>query len=183
MKTAKYSMKRYTAFYNKQKKGFFNMANYISETQQDMEKWMEKSFGTNSKLYTKGIIAQLNPSFICCDFENNSLTLEFTAEPWAANPEGILHGGILVTAFDTTFGALCHYYAKQNMINTVEISTSFLKPVPLNSKYQITAKANHVGRTLTSMTAEARLVQSNTLLATASTTFIKLHKEFSQKLP
>lgn len=54
------------------------MANYISETQQDMEKWMEKSFGTNSKLYTKGIIAQLNPSFICCDFENNSLTLEFT---------------------------------------------------------------------------------------------------------
>lgn len=159
------------------------MANHIIGTQQDMEQWMKKSFGADSRLYTKGVIAQLQPSFISCNFDNSSLTLEFSAEQWAANPEGILHGGILVTAFDTTFGALCHYYAKQNMINTVEISTSFLKPVPLNCKYQITAKANHVGRTITSMTAEAYLTETNVLLATASTTFIKLHKEFSYQLP
>ena len=67
------------------------MANHIIGTQQDMEQWMKKSFGADSRLYTKGVIAQLQPSFISCNFDNSSLTLEFSAEQWAANPEGILH--------------------------------------------------------------------------------------------
>lgn len=154
-----------------------------TNSQENMEYWMTKSFGPDSHLYTKGIIAALKPKFIACDYENSTLTLEYIAEDFFANPEGILHGGILVTAFDTTFGALCHYYAKQNMINTIDISTAFLKPIPLQSQYRITAKANHIGRTITSMTAKAYIVETDVLAATASTTFMKLQKEFHIPLP
>ncbi len=51
------------------------------------------------------------------------------------------------------------------MINTIEISTTFLKPVPENCKYCITVTANHIGRTITSMTAEARSSETKLLFS------------------
>ena len=69
------------------------------------------------------------------------------------------------------------------MINTIEISTTFLKPVPENCKYCITVTANHIGRTITSMTAEARSSETKLLLATASTSFMRLEQKFVDILP
>ena len=40
-----------------------------------------------------------------------------------------MHGGLISTVFDGTFGALCHYWGKQRFITTVSLSTTFLKPV------------------------------------------------------
>ncbi len=144
------------------------------ETQQDMENYIKKTLLPESYLLQKGIISKMNPAFFSCDAENRCLTLQFEVQEWQLNPEGILHGGMIVTAFDTVFGLLCHFYMQQNMINTIDISTTFLKPIPANCKYTITAKANHVGNTITSMTAEAHLSENNLLLATASCTFMKL---------
>ena len=152
-----------------------------TETQQDMENWFKRCICPDSYIFRKGVIKKMNPLFVSCSYEQKTLTLEFTVQNWQLNPEGILHGGVLVTAFDTTFGLLCHYYAKQNMINTIEISTTFLKPVPADCKYKITVKANHVGKTITSMTAEA--YTENLLLATASTSFMRLEQKFVDIMP
>ena len=153
-----------------------------TETQQDMEIWLQKCLETDSYILKQGIIKQMNPSFVTCSYEQKTLTIQFVVQDWQLNPQGILHGGILVTAFDTAFGLLCHYYAKQNMINTIEINTTFLKPVPGNCKYNITVKANHVGKTITSMTAQA-LSETNVLLATASSSFIRLADRFVDIMP
>ncbi len=153
------------------------------ETQKDMEYWFQKVLEPEAYVLKRGIVASMNPKFVQCSYEQKTLTIEFVVQQWQLNPEGILHGGMLVTAFDTVFGLLCHYYSKQNMINTIEISTTFLKPVPENSKYCITVKANHVGRTITSMTAEARSCETNVLLATASTSFMRLEQKFVDILP
>lgn len=152
------------------------------ETQQDMEYWFQRCLSQDSYILKKGIIKRMNPTFVSCNYEQKTLTLEFVVQNWQINPEGILHGGIFVTAFDTAFGMLCHYYAKQNMINTIEISTTFLKPVPENCKYQITVTANHVGKTITSMTAKA-VSETNILLATASSSFIRLQEKFVDIMP
>lgn len=147
-----------------------------TETQKDMEHWFEKYLEPNAYVLKKGIISNMCPKFIKCSYEEKTLILEFHVTQWQLNPEGILHGGMLVTAFDTAFGSLCHYYSKQNAINTIEISTTFLKPVPADSKYYIIVKANHVGKTITSMTAEAHLSETDLLLATASASFMRLEK-------
>lgn len=154
-----------------------------TETQKDMEYWFTKYLQPNAYVLQRGIISNMRPKFINCSYDEKTLTLEFDAAQWQLNPEGILHGGMLVTAFDTTFGSLCHYYAKENVINTIEISTTFLKPVPAGCKYYITVKANHVGKTITSMTAQAYLSETDLLLATASASFIRLERKITNIIP
>lgn len=153
------------------------------ESQENMETWFQKTISTDSKLYQNGIIPMMEPKFVHCSYAEKSLTISMDVQEWQMNPENILHGGIIVTAFDTAFGVLTHYFAKQRMITTVTISTTFLKPVLLQDQLLIKVYAKSIGRTLVSLTGEARVKRNDILTATANTTFMILDKEFSYQIP
>lgn len=120
------------------------------------------------------IVSMMNPSFSGCNPEEKSLTLAYQVEEWQLNPHHIMHGGLITTAIDTTFGTLTHYLSPNRIITTVDISISFLKPVPLHDTLLVTATANSVGRTLVSLTARATLKNSGLLAATGTSTFMIL---------
>lgn len=150
-------------------------------SQADMEAWFAKIDAADFYMRKLGILNLLDPKFKECSFENKELVLTFEVMDWELNPEGGLHGGIIVTGFDMTFGLLCHYYAKPNMVCTVNLSTTFIQPVLPNDIVEYHAHIISQGKTIVSLTAEARIKRENILAATATTTFMILDKQMDTK--
>lgn len=153
------------------------------ESQENMEAWVQKALAPDSKLYRGGIIPRLKPQYVGCNYKEKSLTIAYDVEEWEMNPENAMHGGIIVTSIDTAFGVLCHYFAQQNMVTTVTISTTYLKQIMLHDRIFVTVKATSIGRNLISMTAEVHTKRDNLLAATANTTFMILRHEFPDTIP
>ena len=90
----------------------------------------------------------------------------------------------MITCFDVTFGLTCHYYAKQHQITTVNLTTTFLKPVFLGDVVEYRVRITHLGRTLVSMMAEGHVNRKgkDVLIGTATATFMKLDKLFDKPI-
>lgn len=148
--------------------------------QADMETWFQQLNDPDFPLRKQvGILSLMDPQFTSCDFAEKALVLTFAVQEWELNPEGGLHGGIIVTGFDMSFGLLCHYFAKQHMICTVNLSTTFLKPVQPDDTIHYQVHIVSHGRTLISMIGEAWLERDHILAATATTTFMVLDQMFT----
>lgn len=145
--------------------------------QVDMEAWFSQMNTPNFPMTNVGVLDLLNPKFSRCNYEKKELVLSFGVKHWELNPEGGLHGGIIVTGFDTTFGLLCHYFAKPNMVCTVNISTTFIEPILPNDTVEYHAHIISQGKNVVSMVGEARIQKDQTLAATATTTFMILNKQ------
>lgn len=151
-------------------------------SQENMEAWLSQLGVADNRISNRGLVEQMQPRFISCDFEKREACIAFAVRDWELNPGGSLHGGLIVAGFDMSCGLLCHYYAKQHMINTVNLTTTFLKPVLPTDTVYYHAKITSLGRTLMSVTAEARLARNDILAATASVTFMKLQKTFGVEI-
>ncbi|KAF5069876.1 Thioesterase superfamily protein [anaerobic digester metagenome] len=145
-------------------------------SQKNMEAWFSKISAPDSFLKKRGVIPLLNPNYKKCNFEKKELTLAFKVMDWELNPEGGLHGGMIVSGFDITFGLLCHYFSQPNMVCTVNLSTTFIQPVFPGDTVEYHARIISQGKNVVAMTGEARLIRGNILAATASTTFMILNK-------
>lgn len=156
---------------------------YLSDdrnSQEDMEAWLGQLSDPNFSMVKNTILSQLKPRLVTCDFQEKTAEFAFDVMDWQLNPEGGLHGGILVTGFDVSFGLLTHYFAKQHMVSTVQIGTNFLKPVGSNDTVHFQVKITSLGRRIVSLTGEAWLERDHILAATSSATFMKLEKTFSE---
>lgn len=151
-------------------------------SQENMEAWLSQLGHPDNPISNKGVLVHLKPRFVSCDFENRDACIAFDVLDWELNPGGTLHGGIIVTGFDVAFGLTCHYYAKQHMISTINLTTTFLKPILPGDTVKYHVHITSLGRTLISMTAEARLSRGNILAATATSTFMKLDKTFAHPI-
>lgn len=162
-----------------------NLANTIDLKREQalMEKTLEHVISYTKSEGQSGIIEMMQPKFIDCNFETKEISVMFHVEKWALNPQGSMHGGLVSTAFDTTYGMLTHYLAKDCFITTVDLSTRYLKPIPLGSDLLIKAKACSVGRTLVSLTAEGYVAGKDILAATSSSTFMLLRNKKTQLSP
>lgn len=149
-------------------------------SQENMEQWFSQLGHPDNPISKKGVGQYLKPRFVSCDFENREACISFQAKEWELNPGGSLHGGIIITCFDMACGLTCHYYAKQHMVTTVNLTTTFLKPVLLGDIVYYHIKITNLGRTLISMTAEGKVNRNGkeVLIGTASATFMKLDKTF-----
>ena len=132
----------------------------------DIENIVKTHFDDKENL----LLNMLNPVFVDCDYKKRSVTIKYKAEKWNMNTGGSMHGGIIATAFDNCFGMLAHYLSGK-VVTTVDINVRFLKPVLLGDDLVITAKADHGGRTLISLSAEA-FSRGNVKTAAASATFM-----------
>ena len=148
-------------------------------SQENMEAWLSQLGHPDNRISNRGLLEQLKPKFVSCDFEKREACIAFDVYDWELNPGGSLHGGIIVAGFDIACGLTCHYYAKQHMITTVNLTTTFLKPVLPGDTVNYHIKVTSLGSTLISLTAEARLSRGNILAATASVTFMKLDRTFT----
>lgn len=153
-------------------------------SQENMEQWLSQLGHPDNPISNKGVLVHLEPHFVSCDFEQKTACIAFEVMPWELNPGGSLHGGILMTCFDVSFGLTCHYYAKQHQITTINLTTTFLKPVLLGDTVEYHVRITNLGRTLVSMMAEAWVHRNgkDILAATATATFMKLDKTFASPI-
>jgi uncharacterized protein (TIGR00369 family) len=142
----------------------------LDEKQIEMKKEIENIVKSHFSDKENVLLNMLNPVFVDCDYSSKSVTVKYKAEKWNMNTGGSMHGGIISTAFDNCFGMLAHYFSKK-MVTTVDLNVRFLKPVLLGDDLIIKAKADHVGRTLISLSAES-FSRGNVKTAAASATFM-----------
>jgi acyl-coenzyme A thioesterase PaaI-like protein len=147
-------------------------------SQENMEAWLSQLGHPDNPISNKGLLEHLKPRFVSCDFEKREACIAFDVFDWELNPGGSLHGGIILSGFDISCGLTCHYYAKQHMISTINLTTTFLKPILPGDTVNYHVRITSLGRTIVSMTAEARLSRKNILAATATATFMKLDKTY-----
>ena len=144
--------------------------------QADMAAWFSTINTPDFFMKKFGVLPLLDPKLKECCYDKKELTLSFQVKEWELNPEGGLHGGMIVTGFDMTFGLLCHYFQKPNMVCTVNLFTTFIKPVLPGDTVDYQVRIISHGKKIVSMTGEARVQRENILAATATTTFMILDK-------
>ena len=146
-------------------------------SQEGMEEWFRVMLNPASAIQQKGVIPRMEPHFIGCDFEKGTAELAFTVKEWELNPQDMIHGGITNTVFDTSIGLLSHYYTQPNLLTTVVLTTSFIKPILLGDTFHVYSQLENLGGTLVSGRGEIRLERDNILAATATATFKIMHKK------
>ena len=82
-------------------------------SQEDMETFFQNALLPGSELKHHGVIPQMDPVFVTCDFVKGTIDMAYHAQEWELNPENIMHGGIISTALDTSMGLLAHYYTNR----------------------------------------------------------------------
>lgn len=145
-------------------------------SQADMEQWhISRTTEKDSPLLRNGAVRNIQPHFVSCNFAEGENVLSFPVLDWEMNPQQMVHGGIISTCFDTALGVLCHYYGKPHNLVTVQLSVSFLKPVPKKDTMLFHSKIKSFGRSLVMVEGEAYLQSSHEIVATASAIFKILH--------
>lgn len=91
----------------------------------------------------------LEAEFAFCDWEEKEVWLRTDPRPWMANPDGLMHGGIIASFLDYAMGLLCHYSVGERMTPTLHMDVNYLRPVKIGKPLWIRAKIIKQGRTIT----------------------------------
>jgi uncharacterized protein (TIGR00369 family) len=76
------------------------------------------------------------------------VTLAIITEPWQANPNNTIHGGVILKLVDECGAIAALRHAGKGMITTAAIdSMTFLGPVYVGERVEILAEVTYVGRT------------------------------------
>lgn len=108
--------------------------------------------------------------------EGESLTISFPVLRDYLNPSGTMQGGFITAAFDNVFGPLCYLATKTTATTTIDIITSYHRPIFEGDELIITATVKNKGRNKIYMTAEA-YNQDKKLVATASSDYIRVSRK------
>ena len=143
-------------------------------SQENMEQFFLDAMKPDSKMKHHGVIPEMDPRFVACNFENGTLEMAYDVKAWELNPLDGIHGGMISTALDTTMGVLAHYYTHLSSptVVTVTMNVSFLKPIVLGDTFHIKAQLDSLGRTLATVKAEVCLERSDVLACIATATFM-----------
>lgn len=101
-----------------------------------------------------------------------TLIVKFPVKPEYCNPAGSMQGGFITAAFDNVFGPLSHLVFK-TLTTTVNINTTYHRPVFPGDHLTIKAWAQTKGRTITHMLAEA-YNDAGKLVASADCNYVSL---------
>lgn len=129
----------------------------------DKEQFKKSLMDTTIDVHTKQkgrINSMLNPEFLECDANEMSVRIRFGVEEWQINRGGTLHGGILATMFDFSFGALTRAVVGLGFVPTVELNTTYVRPVNKNEHVIIEAKILKSGKKITHIFGEATVEET-----------------------
>ncbi|MEG2174347.1 MAG: PaaI family thioesterase [Oscillospiraceae bacterium] len=109
--------------------------------------------------------------FIDCSAEEKTLTLGFDVEWWMMNPFDTMHGGMICTAFDMTFGSLAIVLSDKTWTPTIQLAVSFIRPIGPGAHLRVKVHAASIGKTVSNLTGEVTKAGSDTVYATATAVF------------
>lgn len=105
--------------------------------------------------------------------KQESLTLSFPVLEKYLNPLKCMQGGFITAAFDNAFGIFCTVETGGEAITTIDISTSYQRPIFLGDELIITVYIRQMGNTIVHMYGEA-YNKENKLIATANTNVMRI---------
>ncbi len=105
-----------------------------------------------------------------------SLTVDYPVADQFLNLAGSMQGGFIVAAFDNTFGQLCYLVTDKVPIATIDISTTFHRPIFKDDTLKIIARVQAKGKTTISLIGEA-FSKEGKLVASAMTNYMILRIE------
>lgn len=118
------------------------------------------------------IIGMIQPRFVSCDVDEQTLTMAYPAQSWERNPIGVMQGGIVATLLDFSVACLAIAYTGTKPV-TVSLQVSYLRGAPVGGEVIVKVKATKVGRTLVHAFAECWEAQSpDKLVATANVAYM-----------
>lgn len=101
------------------------------------------------------IFNELRGTIVDYNYDKKSLTMEFYAGDFHRNGFNIMFGGSLVGMFDITFGTLTSGLGDYDIAPTVQLSTSFLKGIPIGSTVTVKVEAVSTGKTIMNFMGKA----------------------------
>lgn len=118
----------------------------------------------------------IEPAFVDCNFEQDTITLSFKILKWETNRIGILHGGITAATFDYTMGILARFYSETAFCPTVSLEMKYIRPVELGETLIVKARAVSKGRKVIHLTAEGTLQSNGKVAASGAAIFLVTEK-------
>lgn len=140
--------------------------------QQKMEEYLNKTMYENNVLQEHTVNGMMQSEKVGCSYEDKSITLGFPVLEWQANRGGMMHGGVICTAFDMTAAAVARFCAGENYAPTISLDVKYIRPVQLGDKMIVTAKATAAGKRITQIICEAKSSRTGKLVATAATVYM-----------
>ncbi|MEG0830618.1 MAG: PaaI family thioesterase [Anaerovoracaceae bacterium] len=142
--------------------------------QERMDAYLSKTMIENNVNQKETVNGMMKSIDMGCSYENKSITLGFPILLWQANRAGMLHGGIICTAFDMTMAAVARFFAGENYAPTISLDVKYIRPIQLEDTMIVTAKATATGKRITQLTAEAHSKESGKLVATAASVYMNV---------
>lgn len=106
--------------------------------------------------------------------ETGEMTVSFPVDEWMSNPGGLMHGGVIATAFDIALGYHTLVVEREKAIVTTNLSIQYLKQIPLGSRFVVKSKMTRNGKSLVHLHAEGFVEGSDEIVATSTCTYMKL---------
>lgn len=157
--------------YNQMQEGSF-----VKGAEESEQEYMERTIRAVCEMQPEGEITSMNdmmaPELASCDADTETLCLRFQPQAWQLNPNGTLHGGMIATAIDITFGVLSRFYAKSSKLVTIDLNISYMRPIPRDADYLVTASIRKNGRRVKFLHADVRLADSGKLAAEGTAMFM-----------
>lgn len=124
--------------------------------------------------------ASMQAKFIAVDPANRSMTISFPVLSPYLNPAGSMQGGYITAAFDNVFGPLSIMVTGKHAVTTLDINSSFHRPIYADDELIITAHAVYVGNTRINLFAEA-LNREGQMIATATSNMMVIKSKTDDK--
>lgn len=124
-----------------------------------------------NKEFPERVNNMMKPTYVSCDTEKQTVTIEFLSQSWEANRKGQLHGGIVCTMLDHTVG-LTVAILTGAWAPMADFSVSFLRPGTIGDTFVATGKILQTGRRIIFISAELKSKESGKIIATCSATYM-----------
>ena len=99
-----------------------------------------------------------------CD--ENGVCLRYRTYSWMANPNRVVHGGMVAAILDTSMGTVCCALYEGGFTPTITMTINYARPVPLEADILVRVHHSYTGAGSAQLSAEL-LDHSGTILATA----------------
>lgn len=143
------------------------------ETEQAfMDRMLRTMFRRTEDEKNGDVNGRMEPTPVACDAAAQTVCMEFAPKDWMKNIFGFLHGGIIATALDITMGILARWCHLREPVMTAQMSVSYLRPVPADKPYRITAHVTKAGRRALFVEAALTVVGADAPAATATAVYM-----------
>lgn len=133
-----------------------------------MKEYIKKALEENNVGQKDSINGMMKAELVSCDEETCELTLRFPLSEWQKNRAGVLHGGMFAVAFDITVSMLARYVTNTSYIPTLSMDIKYLRPVTIKDKLIVTARAIHVGKTVSNYEIKGMAESTGKVVALSS---------------